>query len=45
MTIVEQGGGAAPQAPDLIKETTTQAFGKDVIEESKRQPVLILRWT
>ena len=44
MTLVEQGGGAAPQAPDLIKETTTQAFGKDVIEESKRQPVLIDFW-
>ena len=35
MTIVEQGGGPAPQAaPDLIKETTTQSFVKDVIEES-----------
>src|SRR6201996_2309426 len=44
VTLVEQGGGAAPQAPDLIKETTTQAFGKDVIEESKRQPVLIDFW-
>ena len=44
MTIIEQGGGAAPQAPDLIKDTTTQAFGKDVIEESKRQPVLIDFW-
>jgi len=44
VTIVEQGGGATPQAPDLIKETTTQAFGKDVIEESKRQPVLIDFW-
>jgi putative thioredoxin len=44
VTIIEQGGGAAPQAPDLIKETTTQAFGKDVIEESKRQPVLIDFW-
>jgi len=44
VTIVEQGGGAAPQAPDLIKDTTTQAFGKDVIEESKRQPVLIDFW-
>jgi putative thioredoxin len=42
VTIVEQGGGAGPQtAPDLIKETTTQTFVKDVIEESKRQPVLI----
>ena len=45
MTIVEQGGGPAPQAvPDLIKETTTQSFVKDVIEESKRQPVLIDFW-
>ena len=45
MTIIEQGSGAAPQAaPDLIKETTTQTFVKDVIEESKRQPVLIDFW-
>lgn len=45
MTIVEQGSGPAPRAaPDLIKETTTQAFVKDVIEESKRQPVLIDFW-
>ena len=45
MTIVEQGSGAAPQpAPDLIKETTTQTFVKDVIEESRRQPVLIDFW-
>ena len=44
MTILE-GNGAAPQAaPDLIKETTTQSFVKDVIEESKRQPVLIDFW-
>ena len=44
MTVVEQGNGAAPVAADLIKETTTQAFVKDVIEESKRQPVLIDFW-
>ncbi|MGJ5009312.1 thioredoxin [Bradyrhizobium oligotrophicum] len=44
MTIVEQGGGPAPQVPDLIKDTTTQSFVKDVIEESKRQPVLIDFW-
>src|SRR5436305_6676091 len=45
VTIVEQGGGPAPQAiPDLIKETTTQTFVQDVIEESKRQPVLIDFW-
>jgi putative thioredoxin len=44
VTIVEQGNGAAGAAADLIKETTTQAFVKDVIEESKRQPVLIDFW-
>jgi putative thioredoxin len=45
VTIVEQGSGPAPQAAsDLIKETTTQTFVKDVIEESKRQPVLIDFW-
>jgi putative thioredoxin len=45
VTIVEQGGASVPQAaPDLIKETTTQSFMKDVIEESKRQPVLIDFW-
>ncbi len=46
MTIVEQGNGAAAPAAaaDLIKETTTQTFVKDVIEESKRQPVLIDFW-
>jgi putative thioredoxin len=45
VTIVEQAGGPAPQAgSDLIKETTTQSFVKDVIEESKRQPVLIDFW-
>jgi putative thioredoxin len=44
VTIVEQGGGAPPQATDLIKETTTQTFVRDVIEESKRQPVLIDFW-
>ena len=45
MTIIEQGSGPAPQAAsDLIKETTTATFVKDVIEESKRQPVLIDFW-
>src|SRR5438477_4960599 len=41
VTIVEQGSGPAP---DLIKDTTTQTFVKDVIEESRRQPVLIDFW-
>jgi putative thioredoxin len=31
-------------ADGLIKETTTQTFVKDVVEESKRQPVLIDFW-
>jgi putative thioredoxin len=45
VTIIEQGSGPAPQAAsDLVKETTTQTFVKDVIEESKRQPVLIDFW-
>jgi putative thioredoxin len=45
VTIIEQGSGGAPQGgADLIKETTTQSFVKDVIEESKRQPVLIDFW-
>src|SRR6201990_1511229 len=35
--------GAAP-ADGLVKETTTQAVMKDVIEESKRQPVLVDFW-
>ncbi|WP_047310000.1 thioredoxin [Rhodopseudomonas palustris] len=45
MTIMEQGSGAASQAAaDLIKDTTTQSFVRDVIEESKHQPVLIDFW-
>ncbi len=44
MTIADQGNGAAPPAAGLIKETTTQSFVKDVIEESRRQPVLIDFW-
>ncbi len=31
-------------AADLIKDTTTQAFPKDVLEESRRQPVLVDFW-
>lgn len=43
MTIIEQGP-AATAPSDLIKDTTTQTFVHDVIEESKRQPVLIDFW-
>ena len=47
MSMLSSGGmtAAAPPAADgLIKETTTQTFVKDVIEESKKQPVLIDFW-
>jgi putative thioredoxin len=36
--------GEATAAEGLIKDTTTQTFVKDVIEESKRQPVLVDFW-
>src|ERR1700720_3001381 len=39
-----QDGGATATAPDVVRETTTQAFVKDVIEESRRQPVLVDFW-
>jgi putative thioredoxin len=39
-----QPAQAAATADALVKDTTTQAFVKDVIEESKRQPVLVDFW-
>lgn len=36
--------GAAAATDDVIKDTTTQTFMKDVIEESRRQPVLVDFW-
>jgi putative thioredoxin len=40
-----QNGGAAPAAvADAVIDTTTQSFMKDVIEESRRQPVLVDFW-
>jgi putative thioredoxin len=44
VTIIEQGSGPPPQASDLIRETTTQTFMKDVVEESMHQPVLVDFW-
>jgi putative thioredoxin len=38
-----QNGGAT-MTDDVVKDTTTQSFMKDVIEESKRQPVLVDFW-
>ncbi|NVO12955.1 MAG: co-chaperone YbbN [Rhodoplanes sp.] len=40
-----QDGGAAVAADGLIKDTTTQGFMKDAIEESRRQPVLVDFWS
>src|SRR3979490_3368699 len=39
-----QGGEAAAAPVSVVKDTTTQTFVKDVIEESKRQPVLVDFW-
>jgi putative thioredoxin len=39
-----QNGGGMTAAPDVVKDTTTQGFVKDVIEESKQQPVLVDFW-
>ena len=36
--------GAAAPAGELIKDTTTAAFAVDVIQESRRQPVLVDFW-
>ncbi|KQT87438.1 thioredoxin [Aurantimonas sp. Leaf443] len=40
------GFGAAPAAPagDLVKDTTTASFAVDVVQESRRQPVLVDFW-
>jgi putative thioredoxin len=39
-----QNGGATAAAADVVKDITTQSFMKDVIEESRRQPVLVDFW-
>jgi putative thioredoxin len=40
-----QGDGVIAAAPvDAVKDATTQSFMKDVIEESKNQPVLVDFW-
>jgi putative thioredoxin len=43
MTMLQSGEATAAPAT-VIKDTTTQTFVKDVIEESKRQPVLVDFW-
>ena len=42
--MLTNGGVAAQAADNLIKDATTQSFMKDVIEESRRQPVLVDFW-
>src|SRR5262250_3320579 len=42
--MLQNGGAATATAADVVKDTTTQAFMKDVIEESKRQPVVVDFW-
>jgi len=37
-------GGNGKLPADLIKDTTTQTFTRDVLEESQRQPVLVDFW-
>ena len=39
-----QNGGGLAAADSAVKDTTTQGFVKDVIEESKHQPVLVDFW-
>ncbi|MEA2906270.1 MAG: putative thioredoxin [Alphaproteobacteria bacterium] len=41
---LQDAGMATAAANGAVKDTTTQTFLKDVIEESKRQPVLVDFW-
>jgi len=42
--MLQNGGAMTAAADSAVVETTTQGFLKDVIEESKRQPVLVDFW-
>jgi len=42
--MLQTGGATTATADGLVIDTTTQGFMKDVIEESKRQPVLVDFW-
>src|SRR5437879_4907051 len=44
MTMLQSDGAPAAAPPSVVKDTTTQTFVKDVLEESKRQPVLVDFW-
>ena len=43
-TTTAEGATIGAAADGLIKDVTTQTFMKDVIEDSKRQPVLVDFW-
>jgi putative thioredoxin len=42
--MLQNGGGTMAAAESVVKETTTQGFITDVIEASKKQPVLVDFW-
>jgi putative thioredoxin len=42
--MLQDGGGMTAAADAVVVDTTTQGFMKDVIEESKRRPVLVDFW-
>lgn len=44
MSLLQNGGPAPVAAADVVFDTTTQTFMKDVIEESRLQPVLVDFW-
>ena len=44
MSLLQNGDAAPAAAAGAVIDTTTQTFMKDVIEESRRQPVLVDFW-
>ena len=42
--MLQNGGEMTAAAADVVKDVTTESFMKDVIEESKQQPVLVDFW-
>jgi putative thioredoxin len=44
VSLLQNGGTAPAPTADAVFDTTTQTFMKDVIEESRRQPVLVDFW-
>lgn len=42
--LLNQGQAASAAADNLVSDTTTQTFVKDVIEESRKRPVLVDFW-